>query len=328
MAQPSVGSRIALGSVLWTIGIVALAVALSAGMMHGAPRAIYVIPLHFGGVGFAAAILLVAAIMQFRKGLSPFDQLRRSLQAVRDGGSATVQGDYPAEVQPLVTDLNALLEHQAAAVARAQTKAGDLAHGLKTPLAVLAQEAARAEAAGQTELADTIHQQVARMQRQVTYHLAHARAAASGASLNARCAVRDSADGLSRTLQRLYADRGLTISMQAETTHVVRVQREDLDEMLGNVLDNACKWTRGRVVLTTTLDHGQIVIHVDDDGAGIPMEMRDAVLRRGVRADEAAPGSGLGLSIVQDLVELYGGTIALSDSAIGGLRVTLTVPAC
>lgn len=327
MAQRSLGSRVAIGSLLWTLGILACAVALAAGLVHHQPIRIFLGPIHFGAVGFAAAILLIAAILQFRKGLSPFAELRSRLQAVRDGSASTVTGTYPPEVEPVVSDLNDLLTHQAAAVARAQTKAGDLAHGLKTPLAVLAQEADRAAAAGQVELADTIRQQVTRMQRQVSYHLSQARAAASGATLNARCIVAESAIALARTLGQLYVDRGLAIEVHADASHVVRVQREDLDEMLGNILDNACKWTRSRVVLRSAIENGRVQISVDDDGAGLPVAMHSAVLQRGVRADEAAPGSGLGLSIVRDLVELYGGSIELTASPLGGLRVTLKLPA-
>jgi signal transduction histidine kinase len=325
MAQRSLGSRLAIGSLLWTLGVIAIVTGVVAGLVRHQPTHIFAFQLHWSAMGFAAAILLVAGLMQFRKGLSPFVELRQRLQAVRSGAASQVEGHYPPEVQPVVTDLNELLAHQATAVSRAQAKAGDLAHGLKTPLAVLAQEADRAAVSGQTELAESIRQQVARMERQVGYHLAQARAAASGATLNARCSVADSAQGLARTLGRLYADRGLTIEVHADVSHVARVQREDLDEMLGNILDNACKWTRGRVVLTSSVSGGHVVIVVDDDGAGIVAGMRDVVLQRGVRADEAAPGSGLGLSIVRDLVELYGGSIALGDSPLGGLRVTLTL---
>jgi len=131
--------------------------------------------------------------------------------------------------------------------------------------------------------------------------------------------------GLAGTLGRCVADLGLRIEVQADVSYMARVQREDLDEMLGNILDNACKWTRGRVVLTSSVSGGHVVIVVDDDGAGIVAGIRDVVLQRGLRADEAAPGSGLGLSIVRDLVELYGGSIALGDSPLSGLRVTLTL---
>jgi signal transduction histidine kinase len=212
-------------------------------------------------------------------------------------------------------------------VGRALRKAGDLAHGLKTPLAVLSHEAARTEAAGHHELATTMGQQIERMRRQIEYHLAHARAAASRATPGAHCEVRASAEALARTLRRLHADRGLTIEVKVAPEQSVRLQREDLDEMLGNLLDNACKWSRSRVVVSSAAADGGVDITVDDDGPGLAEAMRDAVLQRGVRADEAAPGSGLGLAIVSDLADVYGGSIALETSPIGGLRARLRLPA-
>jgi signal transduction histidine kinase len=259
--------------------------------------------------------------------LSPFKFLRGRLAAVRDGKASRIEGSYPDEVQPLVNDLNALLKRREQAVQRAQAKAGHLAHGLKTPLAVLSQEADRARAAGHPELAATMNQQIERMRRQIDYHLAHARAAASGATPGARCVVKDSADGLARTLQRLHADRGLRIDVKAPPGHAVRIQREDLDEMLGNLLDNACKWTRSHIVVESSQTNGRFVsITIDDDGPGLAASLRDSVLNRGVRADEAAPGSGLGLAIVRDLAELYGGSIALQTSPASGLRAILQLP--
>jgi signal transduction histidine kinase len=166
------------------------------------------------------------------------------------------------------------------------------------------------------------------MRRQMDYHLAHARAAASGATVGARCSVLESAEGLARTLRRLYADRGIAVDVRTASTHFVRAGREDLDEMLGNLLDNACKWAKSRVAVESSSNGAGIVIMVDDDGPGLEASMRDAVLHRGVKADEAAPGSGLGLAIVRDLAELYGGSIALSDSPIGGLRARLQLPSC
>jgi signal transduction histidine kinase len=227
----------------------------------------------------------------------------------------------------LVNDLNSLLEHREKVVRRALAKAGDLAHGLKTPLAVLAQEADRVDAEGQHEVAATVHQQIERMLRQVDYHLAHARAAGSGGTPGVHCVVLVSVEGLSRTLLRLYADRGLEIKVDVSPEHSIRGQREDLDEMLGNLLDNACKWARSSVRVQSSRENGSIVILVDDDGPGIPPAMRDVVLQRGVRADEAAPGSGFGLSIVCDLAEVYGGTISLENSPLGGLRARLILPA-
>jgi signal transduction histidine kinase len=246
---------------------------------------------------------------------------------VRDGRERRVEGRYPSEVQPLVDDLNALLDHRELAVARALAKAGDLAHGLKTPLAVLAQEAQRAGDAGAPEVAAGVTQQVERMRRQIDYHLAHARAAASGATPGAVCAVGASADALARTMARLHADRGLAIDQQITAGPSVRCQREDLDEMLGNLLDNACKWAASRVSIASSQHDGVVLITVDDDGRGLPESMREAVLQRGVRADEAAPGSGLGLAIVRDLAELYGGSVTLATSPLGGLRARLQLPA-
>jgi signal transduction histidine kinase len=280
---------------------------------------------HFGLLGLLAVGFILIGLSLLRKGLTPFKQLRERLSAVRGGRDRRVEGKYPTEVQPLVNDLNALLEDREQRVERAVAKAGDLAHGLKTPLQVLSQEAERAGAEGHRELADTIGQQVARMRGQIDYHLAHARAAAAGTA-GARCSVADSADGLSRTLLRLHAGRGLSIDVRVSPLHLVRTQREDLDEMLGNLLDNACKWAKSRVTVASSESEAGVVITVDDDGPGLAPSMRDRVLQRGVRADEAAPGSGFGLAIVRDLAELYGGSISLGSSQQGGVRARLQLP--
>ena len=161
------------------------------------------------------------------------------------------------------------------------------------------------------------------MRRQIDYHLAHTRAAASGGTLGARSVVRASVDGLVRTLQRLHADRGLMIDVEVPADLVVRCEREDLDEMLGNLIDNACKWARLRVVVSAASVDGGVAITVDDDGPGLEVSLREAVLQRGVRADQTAPGSGVGLAIVRDLAELYRGSIALTDSPASGVRAVL-----
>ena len=175
-------------------------------------------------------------------------------------------------------------------------------------------------------MAASIEQQVDRMRRQVDYHLAQARAAASGAAPGARCQIAASAEPLARTLLRLHAGRGITIDANVPADHTFRGQREDLDEMLGNLVDNACKWARTRVAIASHARDGVVTIIVDDDGPGLGASMRDHVLQRGVRADEAASGSGLGLAIVRDIAELYGGSIALDGSPLGGLRANLTLP--
>ena len=238
-----------------------------------------------------------------------------------------MDGDYPVEVQPLVDDLNSLLSHREKAVQRALMKAGDLAHGLKTPLTVLSQEAERLEAEGQHQLAGRIFQQIEKMRRHVDYHLAQARAASSGVTVGVHCSVLIAAEGLARTLRRIYADRELAMAVDVAADHAIRGRREDLEEMLGNLLDNACKWAKSSTSVRSVRENESIVILVDDDGPGIAAALREAVLQRGVRADEATPGSGLGLSIVCDLAELYGGTIQLESSPKGGVRARLCLPA-
>ena len=236
------------------------------------------------------------------------------------GEDRQLGGRYPSEVQPLVDDLNALLAEREARVQRALAKAGDLAHGLKTPLAVLARDADRATALGDLELASSMAAQVERMRRQIDYHLAHARAAAAGTLPGTRSLVGPSVDALFRTLERLHAERSISLRSAVGPAHAVRCQREDLEEMLGNVLDNACKWARSRVEVDSEAAGSAIVITVDDDGPGIDPDMAAEVLKRGVRADEQVEGTGLGLAIVRDLAEIYRGSIELSRSPLGGLR--------
>jgi len=286
--------------------------------------------LHVGNVtaiAILAAVFVVVGLLEIRSGLSPFERLHKALSSVREGRERHIEGRYPSEVQPVVNDLNALLDHREAVVRNALGKAGDLAHGLKTPLAVLAQEADRAEAAGDREIAEAIRQQIDKMNRQVNYHLAHARAAGSGAAPGARALVSVSAEALARTLNRLYTGRGIAIDVRVPTDHAFRGEAQDLDEMLGNLLDNACKWARSQVTIQSNQTGGRVTISVEDDGPGVEPAMREQVLHRGVRADEAAPGSGIGLAIVRELAELYGGTISLGTSPAGGLRAVLDLPA-
>lgn len=239
--------------------------------------------------------------------------------------ASSARDAYPAEVQPLVDDLNALLDHQEQTVQRAVGKAGDLAHGLKTPLALLAQEAERAAAAGHNGLAESIGHQVERMRRQIDHYLAHARAAASGATPGARSAVLAFAEAFVRTMRR-HTQKRRPASRYPYQAITAPAHRQDLDEMLGNLLDNACKWATTRVRVESSASATAVTLVVDDDGPGIAEALREAVLQRGVRADEAAPGSGFGLAIVRDLAELYGGSISLSPSPLGGLRARLELP--
>jgi len=320
-------TSVLLGAILWTTGLLAVSATL---MTYYANRLSHTRLIHIHShpyVLMAVAVgTMIAGFWIVRTALAPLNELRRRLGDIERGAGRRVDGRYPHEVQEVVDDLNNLLSHQERAVGRAIAKAGDLAHGLKTPLALLTQEAERAASDGQHERAQAIGEQVERMRRQIDYHLAHARAAASGATPGARCAVAESAESLARTLRRLYASRGLTIEVDVPSAHGVRCQREDLDEMLGNLMDNACKWARVRIAVTSTAMDGHVDIVIDDDGPGIDASMREAVLQRGVRADEAAPGSGFGLAIARELAELYGGAVALGVSPAGGLRAHLDLP--
>jgi signal transduction histidine kinase len=323
----SLRARLLVGAALWTVGLVVLA---SAALTHvmvlhpGAPTRVHRALDGYLPILIACAFMF-GGFLQVRRGLTAVDAIRRNLKVLHTGDARRLEGAYPFEVQPLVDDLNQLLDQRDSAVQRAIAKAGDLAHGLKTPLAVIAHEADRAAAAGAGDVAESVHQQVERMRRQVDYHLAHSRAA-SGREAGLRCALHESVDGLLRALARLNADRQLTIDVLVEPTLLVHGRREDIDEMLGNVLDNACRFARSRVAVAAASSDGVAVVTIDDDGPGLDPSLRAAVLQRGVRADESGHGSGLGLAIVRDLVELYAGTIALSVSPLGGLRVELRLP--
>ena len=326
----SLRARIFIGAVFWMAALFIAAGMVLTHLMASSPRAPFFfhrIFTHMEMLGIIIVICLGVGLLLVRRGLNSFDVLRERLVRVKEGHERRLEGAYPSEVVPLINDLNGLLDDRDTRVARALTKAGDLAHGLKTPLAILNQHAERAQADGHTELASLIKQQVDRMRRQVDYHLAQARASASGGGAGARSHVLTSADALARTMMTLHADRRVRIEVNVSHEHFVRVQREDLEEMLGNLVDNACKWARSRVEIRSRQDAGRTEILVDDDGPGLDVSLRETVLQRGVRADEAAPGSGLGLAIVRDLVELYGGSIALAASPLGGLRATLILPA-
>ena len=326
----SLRARIFIGAVFWMTALFIAAGMLLTHLMARNPQApgvFHAIFLHMEALGVVIVLCLGIGLLLVRRGLSSFDVLRERLSRVKDGRDRRLEGEYPSEVIPLIDDLNGLLDDRDRRVTRALTKAGDLAHGLKTPLAILNQHAEQARAAGQLELAQAITLQVERMRRQVDYHLAQARASASGANSGARSQVMTSADALARTMLTLHAGRALQVAIDVPPDHFVRVQREDLDEMLGNLVDNACKWASTQVRVQSAIADGTVAIVVDDDGPGLEASLRDKVLKRGVRADEAAPGSGLGLAIVADLVELYGGSIELTAAPQRGLRAILRLPA-
>ena len=268
--------------------------------------------------------LLAAVGLQLKLALGPLERLRRDLAQVRAGRAERLHGAYPGEVQPLVQEFNGVLDHDAAVLERARTQAGNLAHALKTPLSILANAAAREPG----ELGRLVQEQVATARRQVDYHLARARAAAAGQLPGQQAAVRPLLEGLLRVMGKLHGERGLHLELLPLPDPVnFRGDPQDFQEMLGNLLDNACKWAAGRVEVAVASAEGMLEIRVEDDGPGLPEAVRAAVLQRGVRADEATPGSGLGLSIVSDLAGLYGGSLELESSPLGGLRARLRLPA-
>lgn len=277
-------------------------------------------------VGFAALALglLLAAFLQVRLGLRPLRRLRDELASIRRAESDTLAQDYPSEVAPLVADLNAVLRDNHGLIERARSRAGNLAHALKTPLSVLANEADARDRAGDPALASRLRQGLDEMQRQIDWHLAHARIAAARRP-GMRTPVAQVTERLQRTLGRLFRDRTIEVRMDGEPAFAGESQ--DLEQMLGNLMDNACKWSVSRARVSAGREQGWLQIAVEDDGPGLAPEIRARALDRGRRLDETVPGSGLGLSIVQELAALYGGELRLETSTGGGLCARLTLPA-
>ncbi len=268
--------------------------------------------------------LVVAMGLLVSVGLAPLRRLRKALAEIRDGRARRLAGAYPQEVQPLVDELNTLLQRDEEVVARARTQAGNLAHAVKTPLAVLANAAALDD----SRLGRLVLEQVASARRQVDHHLARARAAAAVQAPGLATPVGPALAGLVRVMQRVHAERGIRVEVRDVSDDAAfRGEEQDLQEMLGNILDNACKWASSRVSVGAAVAGGRLEVVVDDDGPGLGPAEREAVFARGARADERMPGSGLGLAIVRELAQLYGGDATLDASPAGGLRVRLDLPA-
>ncbi len=268
--------------------------------------------------------LIIAIFLQVRVGLLPLRRVARALARIRDGQSRRLEGRFPAEIAPLVSELNSLIDHSAEVVGRARTHVSNLAHFLKTPLTVLTSEAA----AQPGPLADAVTRHVGTMRRQVDHYLARARAAGALDVLGNRTPVKPVLDDLARVLRRIHAERNLDIAVDCAPQLGFRGERQDLEEMAGNLMDNACKWADHHISVTATLVSGALLeIRVADDGPGLEPEERERALERGEKLDESVPGSGLGLAIVRDIAKLYGGSFALGDSEAGGLDARLTLPA-
>ena len=276
-----------------------------------------------------AIALIGSTALAVRYGLRPLRALREGVATIRRGEAQRIVGEFPEDVAPLAAELNLLLDANLEVVERARTQVGNLAHALKTPLSIIVNEAE----SGSPALADKVREQAEVMTRQVTFYLDRARAAARASSLSTATDVRPVVDALTRTFDKVYAERGLEFQVADFEPIRFRGESQDLMDLIGNLLDNAGKWAHERVKVSVAriADFGPrgratFVVRIDDDGPGLDAAVRDAAVQRGRRLDESRPGSGLGLSIVVDLAQIYGGALNLEDSPLGGLRATLQLP--
>ncbi len=274
--------------------------------------------------------LLVAIFFQVRFGLRPLRVMEGGLSAIREGKAERLDGEFPAEIQPVADELNLLIQSNSEIIERARTQVGNLAHALKTPLSVLTNEAS----AQKGPLASKVLEQTGVMRDQVSLYLDRARRAARAQGLGAVTEVKPVLEALGRTLERINRDKGVSVLVESPDALKFRGERQDLEEMIGNLLDNACKWSAGEVRVKADLIRDAdatgrhwFTVTVDDDGPGLPADKRAEAVKRGRRLDETKPGSGLGLSIVTETAGMYGGTLTLDDAELGGLRVIMRLPA-
>lgn len=329
MKQPlSLRAHLIIGAAFLMVGLFGGSIVLwHVALGHREPPSMFLwLVRHTHALGVVCVAAMSVGLLQVRRGWRSIDQIRSHLADIHEKPAGRLSSRYPAEIAPLAADVNRLLDQRDAMVTRASLTAADLAHGLKTPLAILALDGDRAARDGHAELAASIGAQVERMRRQVDRHLTRARIDVSHLRAAAPIPVRESIDGVVRALERVYGERDITFDLRVPDGMAVLAAREDLDEILGNVLENACKWARTSCRVDARAGAGRVVIVIDDDGPGIPVEVRARVPMRGMRADEAAPGSGLGLSIAQDLVQAYGGHTSFEESPTGGLRVVIDLP--
>ena len=278
-----------------------------------------------------AAVLLLTTTFQVRFGLAPLKRITDGLAAIRSGSAERLTGKFPEEIAPLARETNALIETNREIVERARTHVGNLAHALKTPLSVMVNEAT---AHGTEPFGQKILEQADIMRDQVARHLERARLAAGLTVVGSVTQAAPVVTALARTMEKIHRDKNLTIDVHADETAQFQGERPDLEEMVGNLVDNACKWASSRVAIEVVRERPdaaserQVVrVIVDDDGRGLSPSEREQVAKRGRRLDETKPGSGLGLSIVLELAGLYGGGLTLGTAPLGGLRAELVLPA-
>jgi signal transduction histidine kinase len=282
-------------------------------------------------LALVGAGLLAATLFQVQFGLYPLRKIEKGLAAIRSGEATRLDGNLPIEIVSLQAELNALLKSNEEIIERARTQVGNLAHGLKTPLAVLQNEARDHKGA----LADKVAEQTQVMRDQVQHYLDRARMAARSGAIGRVTDIKPVAEGIARALTRIHRDKDLDFTITVETDARFQGEQQDLEEMLGNLMDNASKYAAAQVHVTAKLVEDrsqrpplrQVHILIEDDGPGLTPEQLAAPIQRGRRLDETMPGSGLGHSIVADLAHSYRGTFSLSKADLGGLGATLVLPA-
>lgn len=267
-----------------------------------------------------------STLLQIRFGLRPLANLRSALGTIRRGEAERIAGEYPRDISPLASELNLLLDTNREILERARTQVGNLAHALKTPLSIIMNEAENAP----DEVAARVREQAALMRDQVNYYLDRARAAALAGTLGTLTDVEPVIGGLARTFAKIYRDKDLEVELAIPPDLRFRGEKQDLEEMAGNLIDNAAKWASHKIEVSIEIiredDRPRFRLLIDDDGPGLPETARAEVLKRGRRLDETKPGSGLGLSIVSDLAALYRGSLRLEAAPLGGLRAVLELP--
>lgn len=268
--------------------------------------------------------LILATLLQVRFGLQPLRVIENGLTAIRAGKTDKLEGDFPAEIKPLQTEINNLIESNFNIIERARTHVGNLAHALKTPLSVITNEVNSKDGT----LAAKVSEQAEIMQNQISHHLDRARMAARVGVVGSLTEITPILEALKRALTRIHQDKEIEFELECPEDASFAGEKQDFEEITGNLLDNAFKWAASRVKCTVSCNKsGQILINVEDDGPGLSEKQRQQALKRGKRLDETVPGSGLGLSIVTDLVDLYGGSVKLAPSPLGGLLVKISLPA-
>jgi len=273
-----------------------------------------------------ALILTAAAWAQVNVGLKPLEAIRQGVIAIRARRARRLSGNFPDEIMPLVQEVNDLLDVQDQTVERARMRAADLAHGLKTPLTVLAHDADKLRRRGEAEIAGEIEDLVHAMQRHVDHELARVRVAANTRRQDAQADLAKALRGITETIRRSPHGERLTWQIDSSPIGPVAIDAHDLAELLGNLIDNAAKWAVGEVHVAMVVDGGMAVVTIRDDGPGVPEAALEALGRRGLRLDERVAGSGLGLAIVRELLDAYGGSLTLANAAEGGLQAEVRLP--